>query len=223
VIATLLNGVITTAGIVATGAEVGAVAGPPGIVIGAVVALLTVAVYTFGGSVLIDYAAQFNDVTLRENMVLAMYAAENADEGYSAFKTTLLANMDTIPAEIIYTLWWSAWSNDVYSGSPEVDDSAFDGSICGPSCDLLYTDVYSGDPVDVTSSAFTGYTSYIVENDPTTGEITLHVEINTVLEHTWAGNFVQEFSAFETDEIVLTYESIAPAGGTVTLQGCPAL
>src|SRR5205085_2626349 len=35
-------------------------------------------------------------------------------------------------AQIIYTLWWTAWSNDIYSGSPVVDDSAFDGSICIP-------------------------------------------------------------------------------------------
>jgi hypothetical protein len=131
-LATLLSVAAADAGIIATGAEVGAVAGPPGIVIGAVVGLITIAVYTLGGSVLIDYANQFNDATLRDNMVLAMYDATNADEGYTAFKSTLLASMDAIPAEIIYTLWWSAWSNDVYSGIPEVDDSAFDGSICAP-------------------------------------------------------------------------------------------
>jgi hypothetical protein len=127
----LLSLVAADAGIVATGAEVGAAAGIPGIVVGAAIGLITTVVYTFGGSVLIDYANQFNDPTLRDNMVQAMYAATNADEGYSAFKTTLLAGMDTIPAEIIYTLWWTAWSNDVYSGSPVVDDSAFDGTICG--------------------------------------------------------------------------------------------
>lgn len=127
----LLSLVAADAGIVATGAEVGAAAGIPGVVVGAAVGLITAVVYTFGGSVLIDYANQFNDPTLRDNMVQAMYAATNADEGYSAFKSTLLAGMDTIPAEVIYTLWWTAWSNDVYSGSPVVDDSAFDGTICG--------------------------------------------------------------------------------------------
>lgn len=130
-LSSLLSLVAADAGIVASGAEVGAAAGIPGIVVGAAIGLITAVVYTLGGSILIDYANQFNDPTLRDNMVQAMYAATNADEGYSAFKTTLLAGMDTIPAEIIYTLWWSAWSNDVYSGSPVVDDSAFDGSICG--------------------------------------------------------------------------------------------
>jgi len=120
------------AGIVATGAEVGAAAGPPGLVVGAVIGLISGAIFTLGGSVLVDYANQFNDPVLRNAMVLAMFAADNADDGYTAFKTTLLASMSTIPAEIIYTLWWTAWSNDVYSGSPVVDDSAFDGSICAP-------------------------------------------------------------------------------------------
>lgn len=131
-LAYLLSVAAADAGLVATGAEVGAAGGIPGVVVGAVVGLIVVAIYTFGGSVLIDYANQFNDATLRDNMVMAMYAATNADEGYTAFKTTLLAGMSTIPAEIIYTLWWGAWSNDIYSGVPTVDDSAFDGSICAP-------------------------------------------------------------------------------------------
>ncbi len=130
VIAALLAAATAEAGIVATGAEVGAVAGPPGLVVGAVVGLIAGAIFTLGASVLVDYATQFNDPILRNSMVMAMFAATNADEGYTAFKTTLLASMSTIPAEIIYTLWWTAWSNDVYSGSPTVDDSAFDGTIC---------------------------------------------------------------------------------------------
>jgi len=129
-IATLLSVAALDAGLIATGAEVGAVAGPPGIVIGAVVGLIAVAVYTLGGSVLIDYANQFSDATLRDNMVQALFAANNADEGYVAFDTTLSASMETIPAAIIKALWWAAWSNDIYSGTPTVDDSAFDGTIC---------------------------------------------------------------------------------------------
>jgi hypothetical protein len=129
----LLANAITAAGIVASGAEVGAVAGPPGIVIAAVISLIVLAISVYGGSVLVDYANQFNASTMKAALLAAMYPATTADEGYTAFKSTLLANMDTIPAEIIYTLWWSAWSNDIYSGSPVVDDSAFDGSICGPS------------------------------------------------------------------------------------------
>lgn len=135
----LLGLAVAEAGIVATGAEVGAAAGPPGLVVGAVIGLISGAIFTLGGSVLIDYANQFNDPVLRNDMVMAMFAATNADEGYTAFKTTLLANMSTIPAEIIYTLWWTAWSNDVYSGSPVVDDSAFDGSICAPPLEGCFT------------------------------------------------------------------------------------
>jgi hypothetical protein len=148
-IATLLAVVAADAGIVATGAEVGAVGGPPGMIIGAVVGLIAVAAYTFGGSILIDYAAQFNDPTMQDNLLQALYAADNAESGYGAFKTVILANMDAIPAEIIYTLWWSAWSNDIYSGVPTVDDSAFDGTICIPlfheitTCTTYYSSVYT--------------------------------------------------------------------------------
>lgn len=126
----LLAIVAANAGIVATGAEVGAAAGPPGMVVGAVVGLIILAISTFGGAVLNDYAAQFNAPTMQSALLTALFAATNADEGYTAFKSTILANMDDIPAQIIYTLWWTAWSNDIYSGSPVVDDSAFDGSIC---------------------------------------------------------------------------------------------
>jgi hypothetical protein len=132
VLATLLGAAAAEAGIVATGAEIGAAAGPPGVVVGAVVGLLVGAVAILGGSVLLDYATQFNAPTMQGDLLAALYAADNADAGYTAFKNVITANMAEIPAQIIYTLWWSAWSNDIYSGSPVVDDSAFDGSICAP-------------------------------------------------------------------------------------------
>lgn len=161
-ISTLLAIAAADVGLIATGAEVGALAGPPGIIAGAAVGLIAIIVYTLGGSVLIDYANQFNDATLRDNMVQAMYAATNADEGYTAFKTTLLATMDTIPAEVIYTLWWTAWSNDVYSGSPVVDDSAFDGGICAPSDECVtlqssFQAAYGGQEVIAIPMSYQGW------------------------------------------------------------------
>lgn len=130
VLFSLLTAAGTAAGMATTGAEAGAIFGIPGAVVGTVVGLIVGAVYFLGGSQLVNYANDFNDPTLRDNMVQAMYAATNADEGYTAFKTTLLATIGGAAGEVIYTLWWSAWSNDVYSGVPVVDDSAFDGSIC---------------------------------------------------------------------------------------------
>lgn len=144
----LLGLAAAEAGLVATGAEVGAAAGPPGIVVGAVIGLISGAIFTLGGSVLVDYANQFNDPILRAAMVEAMFAATNADEGYTAFKETILANMSTIPAEIIYTLWWTAWSNDVYSGSPVVDDSAFDGTICTEDSGVIILTESCGDLIN---------------------------------------------------------------------------
>lgn len=132
VIGSLLSIAASEAGIVATGAEVGSAAGPPGIVIGAIVGLIAGAIFTFGGSVLIDYATQFKATVLQVALRQALYAEDNGAAGQTAFETTLNANMSTVPAAIISALWWSAWSNDMYSTSPTVDDSAFDGSICAP-------------------------------------------------------------------------------------------
>lgn len=153
---TLLGLAASEAGIVATGAEVGAAAGPPGVVIGAVVGLIMGAIFIFGGSILVDYANQFNSPTMQHALLEAMFAATNADEGYTAFKTTILAHMDAVPAQIIYTLWWSAWSNDVYSGVPTVDDSAFDGSICVPRLiDITTCTTYTAE--SITTSGHTYY------------------------------------------------------------------
>lgn len=135
VIGTLLGLAAADAGLVATGAEVGAAAGPPGVVIGAVVGLIIGAIYTLGGSVLIDYASQFNAPTLKAALLAAMFAATNADEGNSAFHSVIDANFSAIPAGIINALWWASWSNDVYATTPTVDDSAFDGTICVPTSD----------------------------------------------------------------------------------------
>jgi hypothetical protein len=162
VLDTLLVNAITTAGIVATGAEVGAAAGPPGIVIGAVLSLILLAISVYGGAELVNYANEFNATTMQSNLLAAMYAATNADEGYTAFKTTLLAGMSTIPAEIIYTLWWTAWSNDIYSGTPEVDDSAFDGTICAPEAECVtfeshFESAYGGQHVITIPISYDGW------------------------------------------------------------------
>lgn len=168
----LLANAITAAGIVATGAEVGAAGGPPGIVIGAVVSLIVLAISVYGGSVLVDYANQFNAPTMQHALLEAMFAATNADEGYTAFKTTILAHMDAIPAQIIYTLWWSAWSNDVYSGVPTVDDSAFDGSICVPRLiDITTCTTYTAE--SITTS---GHTYYAVIVPPIYSSNPIYIE-----------------------------------------------
>jgi hypothetical protein len=140
VLFSLLGAAATAVGLATTGAEAGTIFGIPGTVVGAVVGLIIGAVYFLGGTQLVNYANDFNDPTLRDNMVQAMYAATNADEGYTAFKTTLLATIGGAAGEVIYTLWWSAWSNDVYSGVPTVDDSAFDGSICVPAVECVTID-----------------------------------------------------------------------------------
>jgi hypothetical protein len=148
VLETLLAGAAAAFGLTATGAEVGAAAGIPGAIAGAVVGAIVAAVYAFGGSVLIDYANIFASLVVQDALRQALYGATTADEGQSAFQGVIADNFSPIPAGIINFLWWSAWSNDLYSATPVVDDSAFDGSICGgstePTCydgsSLLYSD-----------------------------------------------------------------------------------
>lgn len=132
VLESLLVAAGAAAGMTATGAEIGAAGGLPGIVVGAVIGAIVAAVYAFGGAVLVDYATQFASAPVQSALLAALYDAENADEGSTAFNTTIIANFDFIPASVINFLWYSAWSNDLYSGVPVVDDSAFDGTICAP-------------------------------------------------------------------------------------------
>ena len=120
-------------GLAVTGAEGGAVMGGiPGAVIGAILGLIVGAVYLVGGSQLVNWANDFSSPIVQADLLAALYAATNADEGQTAFQVTVGDHFDVIPAGIINALWWTAWSNDLYSDTPEVDDSAFDGSICAP-------------------------------------------------------------------------------------------
>lgn len=132
VLGTLLSGAAAEMGLVATGAEVGAVGGIPGVVVGALVGLIVGAIAAFGGSVLSDYAEQYSAEVLQHDLLIAMYAATTADAGYEAFQSVIQANFAAIPAGIINALLWTQWTNDIYGDTPVVDDSAFDGSICAP-------------------------------------------------------------------------------------------
>jgi len=106
--------------------------GIPGAVIGAILGLIVGAVYLVGGSQLVNWANDFSSPIVQADLLAALYAATNADEGQTAFQVTVGDHFDVIPAGIINALWWTAWSNDLYSDTPVVDDSAFDGTICAP-------------------------------------------------------------------------------------------
>lgn len=158
-IGTLLGLAATEAAITATGAEVGVVGGPPGVIIGAIVGLITGAIFIFGSAVVSDYATQFINPTLQHSLLLALYAATNADEGQAAFESVIADNFATVPGAIINALWWTAWSNDIYSGVPIVDDSAFDGSLCAPSGEVVNT---LNCMIDASYSNVDGYTWHLM-------------------------------------------------------------
>lgn len=131
IIGTLLGLAAAEAGLVATGAEVGSALGPPGAVVGAVVTLIVGAIGILGASVLSDYYAQYAAAPVQSALLAALYNAMDAGEGSAALHGIIGATFEPIPAGIINALWWASWLNDIYADTPVVDDSAFDGSICG--------------------------------------------------------------------------------------------
>jgi len=132
VLGTLLALAATEAGLVASGAEVGSVLGPPGVVVGAIVSLIAGAVYLVGSAFLNDYIVDFNSPIFQSDLLNALYAANSAEEGQVAFENALVPYFSAVPAAILAALWWSQWSNDIYSTTPVIDASAFDSTLCVP-------------------------------------------------------------------------------------------
>lgn len=171
----LLSSAELAAGLVIAGGEAGTIGGIPGAVVGAIIGLIVAAIYTFGGTQLVNWANDFTGAPVQSALLAALYAASNADEGQTAFQGVVSANFSAIPAGIINALWWSAWSNDLYSDTPVVNDSAFDGTICAPAetCTWITTgnrasvniffdrtgpwdDIGSGEQCDVTITLLSG-------------------------------------------------------------------
>lgn len=74
-----------------------------------------------------------NTVETNRSLQLALYAATNAAEGHAAALAAIAASgINNKYAEICETLFYSAWANDIYSTTPVVDDSSYDGTICAP-------------------------------------------------------------------------------------------
>lgn len=116
------------------GGEVGAVGGPPGIVLGAIVGIIGALIASLGSSYIYSMSAQWHQEPLPTAVLDALYSADSADAGASAFNIVIDAS-DVLNAPfkpLIKALFWNGWANDIYSDVPVVDDSAFDGSICAP-------------------------------------------------------------------------------------------
>jgi hypothetical protein len=120
------------------GGEVGAVGGPPGIVVGAIVGILGALIGALGSSYIFQMGSQWHQSPLPEQLLAALYAADSADAGATAFYAVVNAS-DVLNAPykpLINALFWNGWANDMYGATPVVDDSAFDGSICAPTADF---------------------------------------------------------------------------------------
>jgi hypothetical protein len=116
------------------GGEVGAVGGPPGIVVGAIVGIIGALIGSLGSSYLFTMSAQWHQSPLPDQLLSALYDADSADTGATAFYAVINAS-DVLNAPfkpLINALFWNGWANDIYALVPVVDDSAFDGTICAP-------------------------------------------------------------------------------------------
>jgi hypothetical protein len=211
------------AGMTVSGAEAGVIFGIPGAVVGAIAGLIVAAVYILGGTQLVNWANDFAGAPVQAALLAGLYAANNADEGQTAFQSAVGANFSAIPAGIINALWWSAWSNDLYSSTPVVDDSAFDGSICAPpvepeGCTTLINASYSGEGQAFHNETFTGYDYYHVRATSTTGNFNTAVWINDVLQTNPYGDYEAYFVTALAFKVQAA--SYYPGSGDFFVEGC---
>jgi hypothetical protein len=116
------------------GGEVGTVVGPPGIVVGAIIGCIGAIVAALGSTYLFTLSNEWHQAPLYDQLLAALFAADSAESGTAAFYEVINASevLDLLFKPLLNALWWNGWSNDIYSGVPTVDDSAFSGSVCNP-------------------------------------------------------------------------------------------
>lgn len=131
-LSTLLTTAIPAGTVV--GGEIGAAGGIPGAVIGAILGLLISAAYALGSALFGTLSTQWHTAPLYDQLLHALYQANDAASGYAAFQATVSASgvLNPVWKGVINALFWTGWANDIYSSTPVVDDSGFDGSICAP-------------------------------------------------------------------------------------------
>lgn len=211
VIGTLLGLAATEAGLVAGGAEASSIFGPPGVVIGAIVTLIAGAVYLIGSAVINTYLIQFSAPVFQHTLLEALYAANSADEGQSAFQSAVGVEFSAVPAGILSALWWTAWSNEMYSDTPVVDTSAFDGTICAPP----HIDCFDANSVSWGSNGqgpWNGieWASYSVATFSVSGGLTF-TELNDATLNGWSITVLTSTDVvYSSADHLATYSSIFP-------------
>lgn len=94
------------------------------------VSQLTDAIRTYGApavnSALFSMASTASRVTYRD----ALFSANTAAAGKSAFDTAVTGMALAWPGNTIKDMFYSAWPNDIYNVIPDVDTSAYDGTLC---------------------------------------------------------------------------------------------
>jgi hypothetical protein len=94
---------------------------------------LTILLNTSGSTSSINTAIfnAINDTDFMAAMRQALFDADNASAGKSAADDVISANIST-HANIIAAMFYASWLNVMYSTTPEVDASAYDGDVCAP-------------------------------------------------------------------------------------------
>jgi hypothetical protein len=111
-----------------------------------IASLLSSAVGSVGASTvdseLFNAMITANLETLRQSL----YGTDNAVDGKDAFDAALnTISMTDWARTILVAMFYSSWANDIYSDTPIVDASAYDGTICAPADCSEYTSALRGD------------------------------------------------------------------------------
>jgi len=182
---------------------------------------LTVLLNTSGSPSSINTAIfnAINDTDFMSAMRQALYDADNASAGKSAADDVISANVSSY-ANIIAAMFYSSWLNVMYSTSPEVDASAYDGDVCAPPppCTALIDTAYSGENIVFINQTWDIYDYYHILITGATGNFNMSVWINSIHQAGVYGNY----EAYFTTNLPLTFQcsTFYPGGATVLVEGC---
>jgi len=114
------------------GGEVGAVAGPPGIVAGILIGVITGLLIGGAQAIFGQLRDQWHTEPLVAQLRDALYSVNTAEQGNAQFYD-VIDNSTVITSTykpFFKALWWSGWSNDLYNAEVTINTDGFDGTIC---------------------------------------------------------------------------------------------
>lgn len=163
-----------------------------------------------------------SDSEVKTPLIEALYSVDNAVSGKEAFYNAI--DMLELPEDIqniLKTMFYSAWPNDIYSSVPIVDTSEFDGTICASiepaPCDMLVNSTFAG--LESDTDTWDGWEEYHLFVSLTLGAISTTVYIDgTPTEYP----AIDPHMVFTGASIRIVFAHPDGAEGTYRLEGCPS-